>query len=317
MKPTISVVLTCFNEGDYVGAAVRSVLDQTCSALIDSIAIVDDGSAPETIAVLDDVQTWDPRISVIKGSGGAGVAEARNIGVRQSTGEFIAFLDGDDVWLPKMLELQIGQFVDPAVGLCYTGYYEFTRPDYGDARLARVRDITRAKKLYWKYFLCDPPICPSGVMMRRAAFNAAGGFNPGVRVFEDTEFFFRVSRLVEFAVVLTPMFYKRCHQRSITSRRRSLMAHHAFVAFRAAEVEPSLLPLVPARLSERARKLANVEYRDGNIAHARDLFRLALRLKSTNLLAWMGLAATIGGLPLSSAIAGCRRRFSQAPAHRR
>lgn len=71
---TCSVIITCYNEGAYIGAAVRSVLDQTRAEAIDQIVIVDDGSAPETLAVLKDIETWDKRIDVAYGPGGGGPA---------------------------------------------------------------------------------------------------------------------------------------------------------------------------------------------------------------------------------------------------
>lgn len=298
----LSVVLTCYNEGEYIGAAVRSVLEQTCAPQIDSIVIVDDGSAAETMGVLGEIETWDSRIRIISSPGRLGVAACRNLGVRQTNGDILAFLDGDDLWSPTKAELQLAQFSDASVGLCYTGYHVFSDHDLAGARPVYVRDITQDGDLARAYFLRDPTICPSCVMVRRATFDEVGGFNSDIRLFEDTDFYFRMARTAGFAVVTEPLIYKRERQGSMTSRRRNLMAHHAFVAFRAAELDQTLLPLVPARLSERARKLANVEFRDGEISQARNLYRLALGLRSTNLLAWAGLAATVGGAPLSTVI---------------
>jgi glycosyltransferase involved in cell wall biosynthesis len=295
----LSVIMTCYNEGDYIGAAVRSVLDQTCADQIESIVIVDDGSARETLDVLDQIQTWDPRIKVVRSPGGVRVAACRNLGVSHSRGEVVAFLDGDDLWSPTKAELQLAHFADPKVGLSYTGFHAFVGQDLKGARPVQVRDITRGDDLVRTYFLHDPVLNPSSVMVRRKTFEAIGGFNPDVQLFEDTDFYLRMARVARFAVRTEPLIYKREREGSMTSRRRSLMAHHALVAFRAAETDRRLLPLVPARLSERARKLGNVEYRAGEIGFARDLYRLALALRSSNLLAWLGLFATLGGARLS------------------
>lgn len=298
----LSVVMTCYNEGEYIGAAVRSVLDQTCADRIESVVIVDDGSADDTLAVLDDIQAWDPRIKVVRSPGGVRVAACRNLGVSHTRGEVLAFLDGDDLWSPAKAELQLAHFADPQVGLSYTGFNLFIGHDVVGGRAVHVRDITRGDNLVRSYFLQDPALCPSSVMVRRTTFEAVGGFNPDIRLFEDTDFYLRVAHVARFAVRTEPLIYKREREGSMTSRRRSLMAHHAFIAFRAAEADRRLTPLVPARLSERARKLANVEYRDGEIVQARDLYRLAVALRGSNLLAWLGLMATFGGAPLARAL---------------
>ncbi len=68
----VAAVLTCWNEGAYIGAAVRSVLEQTRADWIERIVIADDGSHPETLAVLEDIAHWDPRIDVVYRLSGIG-----------------------------------------------------------------------------------------------------------------------------------------------------------------------------------------------------------------------------------------------------
>jgi glycosyltransferase involved in cell wall biosynthesis len=294
---SVSVVMTCFNEGDYIEAAVRSVLDQSRQDLIDRIVVMDDGSGPETLAVLRGLEGADPRLQIVYGPGGAGLALNRNRAIALCDSPYLAILDGDDLWRKDKLEKQVPLLdSDPAVGLVYSDYTVFWNTDLSTRRVAGVRDITAARDLTLTYFLNDPPIIPSTLVLRRAMFDAVGGFDASIKVFEDTDFFVRLSRVCRFALVDEPLLDKRNRASSLTGRRRALMAHHAFVAFKAGEHDPRLTAYAPRRLAERARKLGNQEYYGGEVAAAAGFYGLAVRLNPLDPLGWASwLLAAVGG----------------------
>ncbi len=299
MEPAlrVSVVMTCFNEGRWIGAAVRSVLDQTRGDLVEDIVIADDGSDDETLAVLGEIEGWDRRIRVIYGPGGAGLSAQRNLAIGETSAPLIAILDGDDLWAPDKLERQTPAFADDEVGLCYADFSHFAGEDLATARRAGVKDITAASDLTQAYFLNDPPIIPSTILLRRTALEAAGGFDATVRVFEDTDLFIRLSRVCRFALADAPLLLKRYRTSSITGGRKDQMAHHALVAYRAAAEEPRLLPLVPRRLAERARKLGNQHFLMDDLKRSTAFYGLAVRLRPISPLAWAGVLLTgpLGG----------------------
>lgn len=298
-SPSVSVIMTCYNEGPYIGAAVRSVLDQTRAELIDAIVIADDGSAPDTVAVLKTIEGWDPRIKVIYGPGGAGLPAQRNLALKSVTAPFFAILDGDDLWTPDKLEHQFQTILDDdGVGLVYGGYFTFPEMDLTKAQRASVLDLSHARDLTRAYFLSDPPIIPSTTLIRRSAFDACGGFDAAVRIFEDTDFYIRLSRHCRFALVEAPVLYKRNRGASITGGRKDLMAHHALVALKAAADEPRLMPLVTRRLAERARKLGNHRFLFGDSQGAARLLRFAVQLDPFNLRAWASLIVASAFAPL-------------------
>ena len=296
MKSTdcsVAVIMTCFNEGPHIGAAVRSVLQQTRADVIDSIVIADDGSNSETVAVLRSIEKWDTRIRVLYGPGGAGLPAQRNLASRSTSAPLLAILDGDDLWRPDKLERQLPAMSNDAqIGLVYSGYFAFSGGDLRTAERANVRDISAEPDLARAYFLNDPPIIPSTTLIRRSAFDACGGFDATIRVFEDTDLYLRLARIAKFRFVDAPLLYKRNTTTSITGSRRDLMAHHALVAFKAASHEPRLLPLVARRLAERARKLGNHRFVLGELEEARQLQALAIRLDPLNLRAWASFLAT-------------------------
>jgi glycosyltransferase involved in cell wall biosynthesis len=282
--------MTCYNEGAYIRAAVRSVLDQTRADTIDCIVIADDGSAIETVEVLRDIARWDARIKVIYGAGGAGLPAQRNRALANVVSPFVAILDGDDIWTADKLERQMPAIAsDPDVGLVYSDYFTFPDDDLSVARRAGVLDLAASRDLTRTYFLNDPPIIPSTTLIRRSAFERCGGFDTSIRVFEDTDFYLRLSRHCRFAFVDAPLLYKRNRATSITGGRKDLMAHHALVALKAAAEEPRLLPLVTRRLAERARKLANQRFLLVDNEEAVRLLRFATQLNVFNWKAWASL----------------------------
>jgi GT2 family glycosyltransferase len=276
---SVAALVTCYNEGPYIRETVRSILSQTASEAIGAIIIADDGSEEDTLAVLRDVEGWDPRIRILYGPGGARQAAQRNLAVQATNLPFIAFLDGDDIWLPGKIEAQLATMTaDPAVGLVYTAFSTFADGDPDSARPAKLIDITDRVDLAQAFFLNDPPIMPSTILMRRDVYIEGGGMDPTIHCFEETEFYLRVARSTRFACLPTPQVLKRNRPSSITGGRKDLLAFHAFVALRAAASNLSLMPKVPARLAERARKLANQQVLAGNVDEARAASAFAVRM---------------------------------------
>lgn len=288
----VCAIITCFNEGPYIGEAVRSILGQTKANLIGEIIIADDGSDDATIAVLKEIENWDVRIKVYYGKGGARQAAQRNIAVDMASCEFIAFLDGDDLWTEDKLEKQVEVLKDnDDVGLVYGGFYTFPDGNIDVAMRAKVIDLSQSPDLSLAYFLNDPPIMPSTVLMRRELYLACGRMDAAIHCFEETEFYLRLARTTKFSLVQEPLLYKRNHPKSVSTDRKDHMAYHAFVALKSAAQDPRLLPFVPQRLSERARKLGNHRFlmddRDGAI----NLLWFALQMNIYNHRAWITFIA--------------------------
>ncbi|WP_162301985.1 glycosyltransferase family 2 protein [Croceibacterium ferulae] len=289
-RGNVAVIITCYNEGPFIGAAVHSVLKQSAAEAIGDIIIADDGSDEDTLAVLRDIEHWDPRIKVIYGPGGNRQAAQRNMAVQDTDLPLVAFLDGDDLWEPGKLAAQLEVCrSDPTVGLVYTAFSNFSNDDASNARPANLVDITKAKDLALAYFLNDPPILPSTVLMRRELYVKSGGMDPTIHCFEETEFYLRVAPSTRFACLETPLVLKRNRLGSITGGRNDLLAFHAFVALKAAAANSDLLGKVPVRLAERARKLANQHFLAGEAQQARSASAFAVRLvpwKARNWLTW-------------------------------
>ena len=282
---SVAVAITCYNEGAYILQAIQSVLEQTDANEIDKIVVVDDGSAQSTLSVILELPTLDPRIELVFEQRN-GLAKNRNIAISRTNSEYVAILDGDDIWAPEKLERQLSLLrSDVSIGLVYSAFAVFEDAEPQKRTGVSVRNLLDSKDPMLDYFLNDAPIIPSTVLFRRKHFDAVGGFDSSVAVFEDTEFYLRLLRLCRFAAIQDTLLYKRVHKAALTARRGKLMKHHAMVAFQFAEEEPRLGRYVGKRLSERARKLGNMEAKGGHMQAAMDFYNLALSLNPFNLAA--------------------------------
>src|SRR5438128_2256003 len=118
--PKVSVIIPTYNRAGFLRAAVQSVLDQTFTDF--DVVIVDDASQDETQSVVERLQ--DKRIRCIRHPTNRRIAATRNTGIVNSTGEYIAFLDDDDQWLPEKLAKQVAMLDGSAlsVGAVYTAF---------------------------------------------------------------------------------------------------------------------------------------------------------------------------------------------------
>jgi len=105
-EPLISVIVTTFNRADLIGKTINSILKQSYSKI--ELLIVDDGSTDNTKEIIKNYN--DSRIKYIETENWGGPARPRNIGLKYSKGEFIAFCDDDDLWVPNKLEKQLKYF---------------------------------------------------------------------------------------------------------------------------------------------------------------------------------------------------------------
>ncbi|MGH8062624.1 MAG: glycosyltransferase family 2 protein [Pseudoxanthomonas sp.] len=116
----VSVIMPVFNAERTMRQSIDSVLQQSEGRL--ELMLIDDASTDKSDRIIGEYALHDRRIKVLRQSVNAGVAEARNAGIRAASGRYIAFLDSDDWWHPRKLELQIGQMQESGATVSYTAY---------------------------------------------------------------------------------------------------------------------------------------------------------------------------------------------------
>ena len=119
-KPIVSVIMPAYNAQRYLAQAIRSLQAQTFTQW--ELIVVDDCSGDDTAQIVSQLAQADPRIRLYRNEQNLGAAKSRNRGLELQEGEFVAFLDSDDVWRPKKLELQVDYMRQTNADLTYTAY---------------------------------------------------------------------------------------------------------------------------------------------------------------------------------------------------
>ena len=200
-RPTVSVIVPAYNAGQHLGAALRSALAQ--SAPPAEIIVVDDGSTDDTGAV---ATAFGPPVRVVR-QDNAGPAAARNHGARLATGEWLAFLDADDAWLPRRLETQLAFAGRQPDVLLWCGKTTGMGTTDGGQQTADHRPQTtdQCRELALEAFALQNPVATTTVLLRRAAFGQAGGFDERFRGPEDYDLWMRVAALGRVVEILEPL----------------------------------------------------------------------------------------------------------------
>jgi glycosyltransferase involved in cell wall biosynthesis len=184
MFPLVSVIIPTYNRASLVVEAVDSVLAQSFRNL--ELIVIDDGSTDETgarLAPYGDRLRYDRRER-------SGVSAARNRGLELARGEWVAFLDSDDLWQPKKLEVQVNFFVrTPGAEICQTGEIWIRNG-------RRVNPRRKHAKPSGDIFEPSLELClvsPSAVMVRKSLFSVVGAFDPLLPACEDYDLWLRIA----------------------------------------------------------------------------------------------------------------------------
>ena len=303
----VSVVVPAYNRADRLQDTVASILAQTVQPL--EVLIVDDGSKDDTARVCREFPS--PVRYISRENGGS--AAARNTGMRAAKGEYIAFLDADDVWEPTKLEIQLAlHAAHPEIGWSATNHFTTDRSNQplpgvqGFARdlpafeaaglgpdaffaLAMTRsEVTAAGGRHVAYTgdafelsFYGNFVYPSCAMLHRSVMGRAGLFDESLRCAVDTEYFHRVGAHAPIGIVMTPLFrWRRGPGETIVSsaNMEQLVRNALLSADRAARLRPLSSRARTLYVESRRRlllRLAYVELSNLNRAAARHTIRRA------------------------------------------
>ena len=195
--PQVSIVMAAYNHGAFISMAIESALAQTLGDI--EILIVDDGSTDSTPEVVSPYLA-DPRVRYFR-QNNQGQASAKNFGISQASGEFVAFLDADDIWMPRKLERQIPLFADTMVGVVHC-LREIIDPQ-GCKRPYRPRSLPRGDVINEMFI--DNFVCFSSSIVRRACFKELGVFDERLRLGIDYELWLRLASRYAFDHIDEPL----------------------------------------------------------------------------------------------------------------
>lgn len=215
--PLVSVIIPCYNPNEYLTDAINSVLNQTLTDF--EIVVIDDGSQVDVGRLIPQ----DSRVTYSRQAHN-GVAISRNLGFSLTTGEFVAFLDADDLWQPSKLDRQVTLLREnPQMGFCYTNVLTLDeRSGNGRAETLPKGDVEVDFSQPALKIIDQCNICTSTVMIRRNCLNACGWFDPLLAFSEDYDLFLRLARFFpQMGYLSTPEVSYRIWAASVSSRYRS------------------------------------------------------------------------------------------------
>jgi glycosyltransferase involved in cell wall biosynthesis len=213
VRPHVSVVLAVHNGEAYVAEAVQSVLAQDYEDF--ELVVVDDGSTDGTLAMVQSFH--DPRIHVLRSSANSGLAAALNLGVAESRGQYIARQDDDDISVPGRLS-QLCQYLDahPECVLVGSQLAAFCSQTEDDGIRAKALDFERwfsdtTGIIGTDTMLRGNQLLNGTTMYRRAAWEAAGGYNPEFELAQDYDFNLRMMMQGELFKIAAKLYRYRVH----------------------------------------------------------------------------------------------------------
>lgn len=201
-KPLVSVVIATYNMARYLPLAVRSVLDQTYKRI--EVLIVDDGSTDDTQTVMEPFLD-NPRVRYDTQEN-KGQATAKNHGVRESSGDYIAFLDADDIWALDKLDAQLPLLSrSETVGVVYSRFICIDETG---------KELTVADHELFRGRVSGPLLIRNFIgfgtsIVKRECFERLGGFKENVRMGIDYDLWLRFSTRYEFDYIDRPLLYYR------------------------------------------------------------------------------------------------------------
>jgi glycosyltransferase involved in cell wall biosynthesis len=256
----VSIIIPTYNRLPMVKEAVDSVLAQDFEDF--ELMVVDDGSTDGTA---DEMKRYGGRVRLLRHSENRGVSAARNRGILNAKGKYIAFLDSDDLWVKGKLKIQVAFLEDnPHYTICYTD-------EIWVRRGKRVNPKNKhAKYSGWIFEKCLPLciISPSSAMMRKTLFSKVGLFDEALPVCEDYDLWLRISARFPIFFINRKLIVKRGGHPDQLSQRSWGNDRYRVIALEKVLSELHLKPeereMVLEEMKKKCKILSEGFFRRGN-----------------------------------------------------
>jgi len=269
----VSVIIPTYNRANMIKRAIDSVLRQTYQYF--EIIVIDDGSNDDTYQVVQSIN--DSRIRYIRLDRTKGAAAARNEGILQANGELIAFLDSDDIWMSKKLEMQVNTFLNDDVGLCYTSILLIDEK----GKVVGKHKATHSGYIFKKLLKKNIIGSASSVMVKRNCLDKCGLFDESLTHREDYDLWLRIAKHYKTASVRKTLTIQYVHNafRLSTDFSKRITSYTYFL-----EKHKSEFGQHPKALGRQLYGLAAIYLRTGDKVNAKKLlwqsFKISPRIKT-------------------------------------
>lgn len=274
-KGFVSVVIPSKNRPDFLHEALGSVFAQTYQNL--EVIVVDDGSASSLEPMLK--EKYGDRILFLRHEESLGASAARNAGARLASGEYIAFLDDDDLWMPEKIEKQIAAYgeLSENFGVVYCGF------DYivNGAIVSRVNDYKKTDMLF-PQSLASCPVGSPTALIRKKYFDQVGGYDEELTACEDWDLWVRLSKICLFCPVEEVLALYRVHGAQLSvDLSKNLCFRYGFV-----DRYVDDLCLYPEILSSHYNRLGSLCRLAGRDKEALSFYVKSIKKNFFNFYAW-------------------------------
>jgi glycosyltransferase involved in cell wall biosynthesis len=277
----VSIIIPTYNRNEFLLEAVYSALNQTHKNT--EIIVVDDGSTDNTRQILETL-IKEKKIKYIYRENG-GPSKARNTGIRIATGEYIAFLDSDDLWKPDFIREAVNflkNYPDISAVHCDLEFIGCETPD----RFKNKDKLVRKGRMFEDYLLLRGSVFLSCLFIKRSALNKVGLFDESLFTAEDNNFISRVTKEYEIGFINKAMLIRRVHKNNL-----SLIGVENAGTFQNLDNLVNLFPELHPCKSKIMRKAYGVRYIRSGLSHfrnsdyikAREFFKKALKNNCLNI----------------------------------
>ena len=332
----ITTIIPAYNSGSTIGATLKSIVAQTLPS--DEIIVIDDGSTDNT----GDIVKQYPSVTYLRQKN-AGVSMARNVGAENATCDWLAFCDADDVWHPAKLEVVV-QCIEKITQLqfFFHDFYLFENsgeklstpsesifpvfqennitmgwilPERQRIKLVRGMENWAAASIYignaFEWLVLGNFVLPSSVVINRNEFRRQGGFDPSFRSAEETEFFLRISKSIDFAYINLPLSGYRKVAGGLTKNVARLLGNGMAALMKNAYDDSAFYQKYKSRVDLGiGRRYARIGYLLLTEFDRRNAWKnavKALRFCPFDKKAWLILIASVLPVPLLKSLANLKK----------
>ena len=275
--PTVSIIIPAFNRSSTIISAIESVLRQTYKDF--ELLIVDDGSTDETMSRVAEIS--DPRIRMLSNPQNMGASAARNNGIKNARGKWIAFQDSDDEWLPEKLQKQMNEiaaqsedYIACYCGMLVVGEYTQSEQERTLVRYIPSADLTPVEGNILTTLLRANPASTQTLLIQKDVLTKIGGFDESLPALVDWDCNLRLVEHGLIAFVDEPLVLQYFSQNSITRSH----ANRAAARLKIITKNRHLWNKHPKLLAQQFRSVAGAHRRLGNLDSAKTAISEACRI---------------------------------------
>lgn len=264
-NPKVSVIIPVYNGGEWIKECIRSVTGQTYDNV--EIIAIDDCSTDGSVRKIKDID--DPRVTILENNSNRGIAASRNRGIRHSSGQFIGFLDQDDIWLEHKLETQLQRFSNTPekTGVVYSAV-ELLDTNKGTTDINTFLSLSGDYMSRVSDIFLNNPITNITTLVKRECFEEYGLLDESLFGSDDYEFWLRIAGEYGFEYIDEPLAQKRLHGENASTNLDQMVKDRRRIAERYVNEYPFLQEyyarhLAYIRLDAARQAFKNAEYYRG------------------------------------------------------